>query len=77
EDKGTTDYLRLVSEKVGIESRHFDIVDFGLTPVGRFVDLQDRWIPQLFKLHAWEFIFHVPFGAAIAVSDTQFFVPAW
>ncbi len=73
EDKGTTDYLRLIAEKVGIESRHIDIEDIGLTNEGRFVDLEDRWIPHLFKLHAWEFIFHEPFGAAIAQSDTQFF----
>jgi glutathionylspermidine synthase len=77
EDKGTTDYLRLIAEKVGIESRHIDIEDIGLTSDGRFVDLEDRWIPHLFKLHAWEFIFHEPFGAAIAQSDTQFFEPAW
>ena len=77
EDKGTTDYLRLIAEKVGIESRHIDLEDIGLTADGRFVDLEDRWIPHLFKLHAWEFIFHEPFGAAIAESDTQFFEPSW
>jgi glutathionylspermidine synthase len=49
EDKGTTDYLRLIAEKVGIESRHIDIEDIGLTADGRFVDLEDRWIPHLFK----------------------------
>jgi glutathionylspermidine synthase len=53
------------------------IEDIGLTAEGRFVDLEDRWIPHLFKLHAWEFIFHEPFGAAIAECDTQFFEPAW
>ena len=77
EDRATTDYLRLIAEKAGIESRHIDVEDIGLTAEGRFVDLQDRWIPHLFKLHAWEFIFHEPFGAAIAASDTQFFEPAW
>jgi len=76
EDKATTDYLRLVADKVGIESRHIDLEDIGLLE-GRFVDLQDRWIPHLFKLHAWEFIFHEPFGTAIAASDTQFFEPPW
>ncbi|WP_455921659.1 glutathionylspermidine synthase family protein [Pseudomonas putida] len=76
EDKATTDYLRLIAEKVGIESRHIDLEDIGLLD-GRFVDLEDRWIPHLFKLHAWEFIFHEPFGAAIAQCDTQFIEPAW
>lgn len=76
EDKATTDYLRLVADKVGIESRHIDLEDIGLLD-GRFVDLEDRWIPHLFKLHAWEFIFHEEFGSAIAQCDTQFFEPAW
>ena len=39
--------------------------------------MEERWIPHLFKLHAWEFIFHEPFGEAIAQCDTQFFEPAW
>ncbi|WEK07005.1 MAG: glutathionylspermidine synthase family protein [Candidatus Pseudomonas colombiensis] len=77
EDKATTDYLRLIAEKAGIESRHIDVEDIGLNAEGRFVDLQERWIPHLFKLHAWEFIFHEPFGAAIAQCDTQFFEPPW
>lgn len=76
EDKATTDYLRLVADKVGIESRHIDLEDIGLLD-GRFVDLEDHWIPHLFKLHAWEFIFHEEFGSAIAQCDTQFFEPAW
>jgi glutathionylspermidine synthase len=76
EDKATTDYLRLIAEKTGIESRHIDVEDIGLQD-GRFVDLDDRWIAHLFKLHAWEFIFHEPFGPAIAACDTQFFEPPW
>jgi glutathionylspermidine synthase len=55
EDKGTIDYLRLIAE-AGIESRQIDLEDIGLTGDGRFVDLEDRWIPHLFKLHAWRSI---------------------
>ncbi|MDE1168352.1 MAG: glutathionylspermidine synthase family protein [Pseudomonas sp.] len=76
EDKATTDYLRLIAGKVGIESRHIDVEDIGLLD-GRFVDLENRWIPHLFKLHAWEFIFHEEFGQAVAAADTQFFEPPW
>jgi glutathionylspermidine synthase len=76
EDKATTDYLRLIAEKVGIESRHIDLEDIGLMD-NRFVDLDERWIAHLFKLHAWEFIFHEPFGPAVAQCDTQFFEPPW
>lgn len=77
EDRGTTDYLRGIAEQVGIATRHIDLEDIGLTADGRFVDLEERWIPHLFKLHAWEFIFREPFGAAIADCDTQFFEPPW
>lgn len=77
EDKGTTDYLRDIAEQVGIKTRHIDLEDIGLTADGRFVDLENNWIPHLFKLHAWEFIFREEFGAAIAHCDTQFIEPAW
>lgn len=77
EDKGTTDYLRGIAEQVGIQTRHIYLEDIGLTADGRFVDLANEWIPHLFKLHAWEYIFHEDYGAAVANSDTQFFEPAW
>ncbi len=77
EDKGTTDYLRGIAEQVGIQTRHIYLEDIGLNADGRFVDLDNVWIPHLFKLHAWEFMFEEEFGAAVASSDTQFFEPAW
>jgi len=76
EDKATTDYLRLVASNAGIESRHIDVEDIGLCQ-GRFVDLEGRWIPYLFKLYPWEFIFQEPFGVAISMSGTQFVEPPW
>ena len=77
EDKGTTDYLRDIAEQVGIQTEHIDIEDIGLNAEGHFTDLQERWIPYLFKLHAWEFIFHEEFGAAVPSADTLFIEPAW
>ncbi|WP_162234131.1 glutathionylspermidine synthase family protein, partial [Pseudomonas coronafaciens] len=44
---------------------------------GRFVDLQGGWIERLFKLHAWEHIFHEEFGKHVPASGTQFVEPAW
>lgn len=76
EDKGTTDYFRSIAEKVGIKTHHIDLEDIGLK-AGRFVDLNDEWIPHLFKLHAWEFIMREEFGPSVAASDTQFFEPMW
>jgi glutathionylspermidine synthase len=77
EDRGTTDFLRRMAAHVGIDARHIDIEDIGLNQEGRFVDLDGRWIERLFKLHAWEHIFHESFGSHVPASGTQFVEPAW
>ncbi|MBV4539907.1 glutathionylspermidine synthase family protein [Pseudomonas vlassakiae] len=77
EDRGTTDFLRKMAEHAGIRTRHIDLEDIGLDGEGRFVDLQGRAIARLFKLHAWEHMFHEGFGQAIAGCDTQFVEPPW
>jgi glutathionylspermidine synthase len=77
EDRGTTDFLRKMAEHAGIRTRHIDLEDIGLDGEGRFVDLQGRAIARLFKLHAWEHMFHEDFGQAIAGCDTQFVEPPW
>jgi len=77
EDRGTTDFLRRMAEHAGVRTRHIDLEDIGLSDNGRFVDLQGQPIQRLFKLHAWEHIFHEAFGQAIASCDTQFFEPPW
>lgn len=77
EDRGTTDFLRKMAEHAGIRTRHIDLEDIGLNSEGRFVDLQGQAITRLFKLHAWEHIFHEDFGQAIAGCDTQFVEPPW
>ncbi|MGV8919435.1 MAG: glutathionylspermidine synthase family protein [Pseudomonas sp.] len=77
EDRGTTDFMRKMAAHAGIDVRHIDIEDIGLTSGGRFVDLEGRWIERLFKLHAWEHIFHEEFGVAVPGCDTQFVEPAW
>lgn len=76
EDRGTTDFMRRMAAHAGIDARHIDIEDIGLRD-GRFVDLDGQWIQRLFKLHAWEHIFHEPFGKAVPGCDTQFVEPAW
>ncbi|BBG30123.1 glutathionylspermidine synthase family protein [Zymobacter palmae] len=77
EDRGTTEFLRRMAEQVGIQTRHIDVEDIGLTAEGVFVDLDEHPIKRLFKLHPWEFIFAEPFGKAVPASNTQFFEPAW
>lgn len=60
------------SGHAGVRTRHI-----GLHDNGRFVDLQGQPIQRLFKLHAWEHIFHEYFGQAITGCDTQFVEPPW
>lgn len=77
EDRGTTDFLRKMASLTGIDARHIDIEDIGLTDAGRFVDLDGNWIERLFKLHPWEHMFHERYGTAITGSGTGFVEPAW
>lgn len=77
EDRGTTDFLRKMAAHAGISTRHIDLEDIGLNGEGRFVDLEGQPIQRLFKLHAWEHIFHEAFGKAIPGCDTQFIEPPW
>jgi glutathionylspermidine synthase len=77
EDRGTTDFMRRMAAHVGIDARHIDVEDIGLDGEGRFVDLEGQRIERLFKLHAWEHIFHEAFGQHVAASGTQFVEPAW
>lgn len=77
EDRCTTDFMRKMANIAGVDARHIDVEDIGLTNTGRFVDLSGNWIKRLFKLHPWEEIFHEPHGSAIPNCDTQFVEPAW
>lgn len=77
EDRGTTEFMRRMAEQAGIRTAHIDIEDIGLTAEGVFVDLDERPIERLFKLHPWEFIFTEPFGVAVPTSNTCFFEPPW
>lgn len=77
EDRGTTDFLRQMASLTGIDAKHIDLEDIGMTDSGRFVDLQGNGIERLFKLHPWEHIFQERYGQAISDSGTQFVEPAW
>lgn len=77
EDRSTTDFLRKMAGIAGIDARHIDIEDIGLTASGRFIDLDGNGIERLFKLHPWEHIFHEQFGSAVPASTTRFIEPAW
>lgn len=77
EDQGTIAYFRDIAQSAGLATKQINIEDIGLTNEGKFIDLENKPIPSLFKLYPWEFIFEAPFGQAIINSDTCFIEPAW
>jgi glutathionylspermidine synthase len=77
EDRGTTDYLRDIAEQAGHKTHHIYVEDIGLTSDGRFIDLDEKWIPRIFKLYPWEFMMRQEYGPAVIKADTQFVEPAW
>ena len=46
EDRSTTDFLRKMAGIAGIDARHIDIEDIGLTASGRFIDLDGNGIER-------------------------------
>lgn len=80
EDLMTVTVLRDTAQEAGLETQQLWLADIGWDAVSRrFVDLQDRPIDYLFKLHPWEEMVKEPFGAQ-AVSTygaTQWIEPAW
>ncbi|MHD0645017.1 glutathionylspermidine synthase family protein [Pseudomonas aeruginosa] len=78
EDIGTVEYLRDIAHCAGHETYYIHLEDIGMNENRKFVDLDDKLIPYIFQLNAWEFLMREDaFGAAIPKSDTCFFEPAW
>ena len=77
EDRGTVEYLRDCATQAGIQTRYIAVEDIGLDRSQGFVDLNDEFIPSLFKLYPWEFMLDEAFGHSIPSSFTQFYEPPW
>jgi len=80
EDVMTTTVLRDTAQEAGLVTQPIGLGDIGWEPITRrFVDLQDKPIDVMFKLHPWEQMVADPFGAQ-AVSTyglTRWIEPAW
>lgn len=77
EDYGTVEYFRDCAVQAGLNTEFVFIEDIGLSPEGRFTDLDSNTIPGMFKLYPWEFMFEEEFGSKIEASQTLFVEPAW
>ena len=77
EDEGTVEYIADCARQAGIESRLIYIEDMGVDAEGRFTDLQDDVIVDLFKLYPWEWIMTDEFGKNVPTGGARFIEPAW
>ena len=77
EDEGTIEYMADCARQGGIETRLIYIEDIGIDTQGRFTDLQDDVITDLFKLYPWEWIMTDDFGKNVPASNTRFIEPGW
>lgn len=77
EDAGTIQYLADCAEQAGLKPSTLCMDELGLNEAGRFVDMQDKPVEQLFKLYPWEWIWQEAFAGALAHGGTQFIEPPW
>lgn len=77
EDAGTLQYLADCAEQAGLKPSSLYMDELGLNTQGRFVDLDNQPVDQLFKLYPWEWMWQETFAGAIAGGGTQFIEPPW
>jgi glutathionylspermidine synthase len=78
EDLGNTEYLRDTALQAGWDARALWIEDLGWDAgSGRFVDLDDRPLPRLFKLYPWEWMVREAFAPHLLQEPAQWIEPPW
>ena len=77
EDEGTIEYLADCARQAGVETRLIYMEDIGIDGKGRFTDLQDTFITDLFKLYPWEWIMAEDFGKHVPKCGIKFIEPGW
>jgi glutathionylspermidine synthase len=77
EDRGTVDYLAECARQAGVSTEFIFIEEIGVTADGRFTDLADRAILNLFKLYPWEWMVSEAFGRHLPGDRTRFIEPVW
>lgn len=77
EDRQTIAYLAETAEQAGKEAVLLDMGEVGVSPDGRFTDLEEREILRLFKLYPWEWMARETFFAAVPSRRRIFTEPIW
>lgn len=77
DDRETVKYLEECAREAGVETEFLAMRDIGIDEDGRFTDLDDRVITDLFKLYPWEWIMAEAFGPYLMTSGVRFLEPPW
>jgi len=77
EDRLTVEYLEDCARQAGLATQLIAIGDIGVTRDGRFTDLGDRIITDLFKLYPWEWLLAEPFGQYLPRDLVRMIEPPW
>jgi glutathionylspermidine synthase len=77
EDEGTVTYLAGLAKEAGLETQLIAIEDIGVDAEGRFTDLADRIIYNLFKLYPYEWMVHDEFGKQLLKRKARIIEPPW
>jgi glutathionylspermidine synthase len=77
DDRETVKYLAECAQEAGLQTEILAMRDIGIDAAGRFSDLDDRVIDNLFKLYPWEWIMAEEFGRYLRASGTHFLEPPW
>lgn len=77
EDLGTIEYLADCAKQAGLSPVSMYMDEIGLAPTGRFTDLQEQPVDQLFKLYPWEWMWQEDFSDHITKSAVQYIEPPW
>jgi glutathionylspermidine synthase len=77
EDQATIFYMADCAAQAGLDPVPMAVEEIGVDARGRFTDLQDRIIRDLFKLYPWEWMTRDAFGRHTLKRPCRFIEPMW
>lgn len=77
EDWGNLVYVMDSALRAGVRVKEINMQDIGLDEHGRFLDLDEVEIRNIFKLYPWECMLDEQFSTAIKGAQTRWMEPAW
>ena len=77
EDWGNTVYMMDAALRAGVKVKDISMQDIGLDNNGRFLDLDNVEMRNVFKLYPWEYMVKEQFAESLKTSTTRWIEPAW